>query len=356
MLTAINGYSDLTLRHLATNDPLRRNIEEIRKAGDRAAILTNQLLAYSRKQILAPKLLNINDSLAEISSLLKSLVGDKVTVNLNLADDLGMARVDPTQLTQIIMNLTDNARDAMPDGGQLTIATANVCFDEQYVSEHIGSQPGNHVMLAITDTGFGITGEQLEHIWEPFYTTKEFGQGSGLGLSTVYGIVKQSGGHIWYFSEAGSGSTFQIYLPRVDESSPVEQLSASVPAHGDQTILLVEDEEIVRNLTRQMLLSCGFTVIDVADADDAIAICNGDKRRIDLLCTDVVMPKMSGPQLAAMVVTARPAMKVLYMSGYHDDALLRDDVDSAGLNFIAKPFSFDDLARRVKGILDIDGQ
>jgi signal transduction histidine kinase/CheY-like chemotaxis protein len=354
MLTAINGYSDLTLRRLKDDDPLRANIEEIKKAGERSALLTHQLLAFSRKQVLKPKVLDINQVITEVSTMLKRLIGEDIHLITILAPKLGTVEADPGQLTQVIINLAVNARDAMTRGGDLTIETNNVYLDAEYAAHHMNMRPGSYVQLVVSDSGTGMTDEIQEHIFEPFYTTKEIGKGTGLGLATVYGIIKQSGGYIWVYSEVEHGTTFKIYLPRVDEEVTLFEEN-SEPRHapkGTETILLVEDEEIVRNLSRQILETCGYKVKEAGDGIEALSICRQPDCKIDLLLTDVVMPKMSGRQLVEHLADLRPEIKVLYMSGYTDDAIVRQGVIQTGTNFIQKPFTFNTLAQKVRASLD----
>ena len=353
MLTAINGYSDLTLRSLSDDDPLRRNLEEIKKAGERSATLTNQLLAFSRKQVLTPKVVDVNNSVSEIALTLEQMLGGNVQVKLDLDSSLGLVKADPAQLDHVIVNLAANAMDAMPNGGELKIATANVFIDENYSANHVGSYPGNFVLLSVSDTGSGISEEQQEHIFDPFYTTKGTAKGAGLGLAMVYGIVKQSGGHIWADSKIGQGSTFKIYLPRIDEPAETKKPAASAvrSGSGGETLLLVEDEETVRNLAKQILVHCGYSVIVAEDASEALEVLRREKQ-IDLLVTDVVMPKMSGPQLAENALEIRPDIKVLYMSGYTDDAVFRKGVIDTDTNFIKKPFSYASFTKKVREILN----
>jgi PAS domain S-box-containing protein len=354
MLTAINGYSDLTLRRLGEDDPLRKNIEEIKKAGERSAALTNQLLAFSRRQVLKPKVVDINHTVVEISTMLKRLLGEDIQLVTNLSPRLGRVEADPGQLTQVIMNLAVNARDAMPDGGELTIETANVYLDEGYAARHISARAGSFVVVSVSDRGTGMDRETLQHIFEPFYTTKEMGKGTGLGLATVYGIVKQSGGYIWAYSELGEGTIFKIYLPRIDEETESVEISAESEKilNRTGTILLVEDEEIVRNLSRKILETCGYTVIEASNGVEALTFCEQPNFEIDLVITDVVMPKMSGRQLAEQLAVLRPGINVLFMSGYTDDAIVRQGIIETGSNFIQKPFTFKAFAAKVKELLD----
>jgi PAS domain S-box-containing protein len=358
MLTAINGYSDLTLRRLTDEDPLRRNIEEIKKAGERSAALTNQLLAFSRRQMLKPKVIDINQTVDEVGMMLKRLIGEDVNLATNLAENLGRVEADPGQLTQVIMNLAVNARDAMPNGGQLTIETANVFLDREYAARHAGTQPGSYVMLAVSDNGTGMSDETLQNIFEPFYTTKATGKGTGLGLATVYGIVKQSGGYIWVYTEIDEGTTFKVYLPRVDEqASAAEEISGEhAILLGKETILLVEDEDIVRNLSRQILETCGYKVVEASNGEEALAIFRQSDAKFDLIVTDVVMPKLSGRQLAEELQKISPETKILFMSGYTDDTIVRQGIIETGGDFIQKPFTFNTLAGKVREMLDHDAK
>ncbi|HSK73939.1 MAG TPA: ATP-binding protein, partial [Pyrinomonadaceae bacterium] len=354
MLTAINGYSELTLRRLKEDDPLRHNLEEIKKAGERSAALTHQLLAFSRKQVLKPKVLNLNDVILDTSKMLQRLIGEDVQLNIVPDGKLGLVEADPGQLTQVIMNLAVNARDAMPQGGNLIIETANVLLDKEYVFQHFTVRAGSYVMLAVSDTGVGIEEETQEYIFEPFFTTKEVGKGTGLGLATVYGIVKQSGGYVWVYSEVGRGTTFKIYLPRVDEDVQMpekDETTESIPG-GTETILLVEDEEMVRNLSRQILQTCGYKVLEARNGVEALSICQDSDSKIDLLMTDVVMPQMGGRELAEKLEQMYPQIRLLFTSGYTDDAIIRQGVIKTGENFIQKPFTFEALAKKVRELLD----
>ena len=356
MLTAINGYSDLTLRKLSKDDPmkLRSNIEEIKKAGDRSATLTQQLLAFSRRQVLKPKMLDLNTVVSDTSGMLGRVIGEDISLELVLSEDLGPVEADPVQISQVIMNLAMNSRDAMPSGGRITIETVNQHLDEGYASKHSVIKPGPYVMLAVSDTGTGISSENQKHLFEPFFTTKEIGKGTGLGLATVYGIVKQSGGYVWAYSEEGLGTTFKVYLPRADK--PVSELHLDDQANNDmkgsEKILLVEDEELVRDLSRKILESCGYTVTEARNGAEALEMYRNGNDDFALLLTDVVMPKMSGRQLVKHLSDVRPGLKVLYMSGYTDDSVIRNGVISAGENFIQKPFTFNDLAGSVRAMLD----
>ncbi|MBC7901395.1 MAG: PAS domain S-box protein [Saprospiraceae bacterium] len=354
MLTAINGYSELTLRRMKDDDPLRANIEEIKKAGERSALLTSQLLAFSRQQMLVPVVLDINEVITDTIKMLQRLIGEDVQLVTSLNPRVGRVKVDAGQLSQIIMNLAVNARDAMLAGGKLTIETANVFLDDDYAGEHAGVLPGAYVMLSVSDTGGGMDADTRQRMFEPFFTTKEIGKGTGLGLATVYGIVKQSGGNILAYSEIGHGTSVKVYLPRVleDADSAAIEETAREGYSGTETILLVEDEEVVRNLSRQILERCGFKVIEAENGIAALAMYERDNPKIDMLLTDVVMPEMGGRQLAEELQRKMPDLRVLFTSGYTDDAIVRHGILDTGANFIQKPFTPDDLARKVRELLD----
>jgi CheY-like chemotaxis protein/two-component sensor histidine kinase len=354
LLTVILGYGDLTLTQLNKEDPLHRNISEVKKAAERAAGLTRQLLAFSRKQVMQPKVLDLNTVVSELEKMLRRLIGEDVGLRTALESDLGSVKADPGQIEQIIMNLAVNARDAMPQGGKLTIETTNVHLDEEYAKSHIAVIPGPYVMLAVSDTGMGMDQQTQARIFEPFFTTKVAGKGTGLGLSTVYGIVKQSGGNIWVYSELGRGTTFKIYLPRVDEGAQKfeRRVEAKGALKGSETVLLAEDEEAVRTLARQLLEMYGYQVLEAANGGAALLICERHQEPIHLLITDVIMPEMSGRELADRLAQLRPDMKVLFMSGYTDNAIVHQRVLDEWANFIQKPFPTDALARKVRNVLD----
>lgn len=356
MLTAINGYSELTLRRLASDDPLRQNIEEIRKAGGRSAELTRQLLAFSRRQMLQPKVVDIDQVVLDTSLMLKRLIGEDVELITLVGKNVARIQADPGQLSQVLMNLVVNARDAMPDGGTITIETRNVNLDEQYARQHVSVRPGPYVMLSVSDTGIGMDAETQKQIFEPFFTTKEVGKGTGLGLSTVYGIVKQSNGNVWVYSELGKGTAFKIYLPQFEEPNSVslEPQPAASFSWGSETILIVEDEDMVRSLSREVLESCGYTVIVASNGVEALTVCEQHKDQIHLLITDIVMPQMGGRELAEKLSVAYPKVRVLFTSGYTDDAIVRHGIIEDDANFIQKPFNLDDLARKVRELLDTD--
>lgn len=356
MLTAINGYSDFTLIKMAETDPLRKNILEIKKAGERSAALTQQLLAFSRKQILKPVTLHINQVVTEISALLERLIGEDITL-VKLSDlVIKPVKIDSSQLSQVIVNLAVNARDAMPNGGTLTIETRNVCFDESYARNVLGINVVDFVMLSVSDTGIGMDDETRQHIFEPFFSTKEAGKGTGLGLATVYGFINQSGGFITVDSSPGKGTTFKIFLPCVEEVSEKnrEESAGESIVNGAETILFVEDEETVRNLGRRILESCGYKVFEATGGSQALEICEKNDLKVDLLLTDVVMPQMSGRELWEIFVKKSPETKVLFISGYTDDTIVRNGIKNDETNFIQKPFTIDALTRKVREILDTE--
>jgi two-component system cell cycle sensor histidine kinase/response regulator CckA len=355
LLTVIRGYSQLSLLEIKEGDKLRGNIQEIQKATQRAADLTRQLLAFGRRQIMNMKVIDLNLLIRELDKMLRRIIGEDIELVTILAEDLGRIKADPGQIEQVIINLAVNARDAMSEGGKLTIKTQNVEIDEDYVWAHVGVTSGSYAMLSITDTGCGMTPEVKDHLFEPFFTTKEIGKGTGLGLSTVYGIVKQSRGNIWAYSEPGKGTTFKIYLPRVDE--PLKEMSERVlrkeSPRGNETILIVEDEEEVRKLTVQILKRQGYTVLEASHGEEAINVAKGHAEEgIDLLLTDVVMPGMSGRELVGSLGFLLPKMKVIYMSGYTDDAIVHHGVLEEGVNYLQKPFTLDSLARKIREVLD----
>ena len=357
LLTIINGYTELLLARIPVEDRMSKDINEIRKAGQRAASLTRQLLAFSRKQILAPKVLDLNTIVVDMEKMLRRVIGEDVKLTIAPAPDLHRTRADPGQIEQVIMNLAVNARDAMPQGGQLTLETLNVDLDDAYAGRHIGVRPGAYVMLAVSDTGCGMDRESMAHIFEPFYTTKGPGKGTGLGLSTVYGIVKQSGGNVWAYSEPGRGTTFKVYLPRVEgevEQAPRGRPCAVIPK-GSETILLVEDQKELRDLVRQMLEMNGYSVVAASEGLEALEICKQHTGAIHLMLSDVVMPQMGGRELAQRLATLRPDMKVLYMSGYTSNAIVHHGILDPGTAFLQKPFTPDGLAHKVREVLD-EGQ
>jgi len=354
ILTIIKGYSQLSLSELKKKDPLRENIEEIQKASERAANLTHQLLAFSRRQIMDVKVLDVNTILRDLDKMLHRIIGEDIELIRLLAEDLGRVKTNPGQIEQVIMNLAVNARDAMPKGGKLTIETANVELDGKYALKHIAVKPGHYVMLSMSDTGMGMKPEVKERIFEPFFTTKEKGKGTGLGLSTVYGIVKQIGGNIWVYSEPGHGTTFKIYLPRVDEPPEAwkeNEVKEEIPG-GRETVLIVEDDESVRKMALLVLEKKGYTVLEAKDGNEALLLCKARKEPIHLILTDVVMPGISGRQLVDQLKEVHQDIKSLYMSGYTDNAIVHHGVLRKGMNFIQKPFTIDELMNKVRKVLD----
>lgn len=357
LLTAITGYSDLVLKDLDAANPSRGRILEIKRAAERAAGLTRQLLAFSRQQVLAPQILDSNDLVVNMEKLLQRVIGENIEVRTVLAPNLGAVRADPGQLEQVIINLAVNARDAMPDGGRLTIETANVELDQAYARQHPPAAPGAYVMLSVSDSGMGMDETTKARIFEPFFTTKEKGKGTGLGLATVYGIVKQSGGYVWVYSEPGHGTTFKVYLPRIEGKAAPLGKPQAVPGslRGTDTVLLVEDDLAVRTVTRQMLQRQGYTVLEAADVESAVAFTLNHEGPIDVLLTDVVMPGMNGRELGKRLTAKRPAMKVLYMSGYTEDTVVRHGLLEPGIAYLQKPFTPDSLALKLRELLEAAG-
>jgi PAS domain S-box-containing protein len=354
LLTIILGYSQILAEALPAGSKLADSTSQIKSAGERAAGITRQLLAFSRKQVLSPRVINLNDIVLNLDSLLRRLIGEDIEVLTVPANDVGMVKADPGQIEQVIMNLALNSRDAMPQGGKLTLETSNATLDETYAREHQPVEPGQYVMLAVSDTGHGIAQETMGRIFEPFYTTKEVGKGTGLGLSMVYGIVKQSGGYIWVYSEPDQGTTFKIYLPRVDQ--PADQASTEKSpirvSRGTETILLVEDDPQLRALSSSVLGHCGYRVLAAATPEEGIGICESNHHEIRLLVTDVVMPRMNGRQLAERIQRMCPKIRVLYISGYTDNAIVHYGVLDPGLWFLAKPFTLSALVAKVREVLD----
>jgi len=354
LLTVILGYSQILAEGVPAGSRLADSTAQIKSAADRASGITRQLLAFSRKTVLTPRVINLNDIMLNLDSLLRRLIGEDIEVLTVPANDLGSVTADPGQIEQVIMNLALNARDAMPQGGKLTLETSNEQLDEAYAQRHRPTVPGRYVMLAVTDTGHGMSPETQARIFEPFYTTKEVGKGTGLGLSMVYGIVKQSGGYIWVYSEPDRGTTFKIYLPRVDrpaETGGSENRSRSVQ-RGTETILLVEDDPQLRQLSSSVLAHCGYKVLTASGPEEGLAICKENHRDIRLLVTDVVMPRMNGRQLAEQILQVSPDVKVLYISGYTSNAIVHYGVLDAGLWFLPKPFTLSSLVAKVREVLD----
>jgi two-component system cell cycle sensor histidine kinase/response regulator CckA len=357
LLTAINGYSALALRRLGDDHPISSYLEEIKKAGDRAANLTRQLLAFGRKQLLQPLAINLNDIVSDMIKLLKRLIGEDLQLVTKPSSGLKQIKADPGQLEQVIVNLVVNARDAMPRGGTVTIETANTTLDGAYASRHVDVTAGEYVMLAVSDTGIGMDHDTQSHIFEPFFTTKEKDKGTGLGLSTVYGIIRQSGGNIWVYSELGKGTTFKIYLPLIEgEASAKAEADHAPIKRGSETVLLVEDEDMVRKLASELLEESGYIVLEANGGEEAIRLGKSHAEPIDLLITDVVMPKFSGKEVAEQLHTIHPETKVLFMSGYTDEAIVHHGIVDSGIAFIQKPFSERALAQKIRDVLDANGQ
>jgi signal transduction histidine kinase len=353
LLTAILGYSTFVIDTFGPQDRRRADMEEVLKAGQRAAVLTRQLLAFSRKQVLQPTSVDLNALVMGIRQMLARLIGETVDLVPILAPDLGTVRADAGQLEQVLMNLVLNARDAMPSGGRLAVETANVELDASFMQD-VTIHPGSYVLLAVSDNGIGMNEATKQRLFEPFFTTKEHGKGTGLGLATVYGIVKQTGGYIWVFSEPGKGATFKIYLPRVSGDGKVPDavvVEEEMPA-GTETVLLVEDEEAVRLLTRRILERAGYRVFDAANAEQAEALFERHGSVFNLLVTDVIMPGASGPRLFERLARQRPDLKVLYVSGYTGDTIVHQGELAPGVEFLRKPFTADALNRRVREVLD----
>jgi PAS domain S-box-containing protein len=353
LLTAILGYSGLLLNAMPADDPRRTDLLEIQKAGTSAASLTRQLLAFSRKQIIEPTFLNLNTVVSDMRGMLERVIGEDVKVDLDLRLDVARVKADRGQMEQIVMNLAVNARDAMPKGGRLTIETANVELDAHYVKTHRLVTPGPYVVLTMTDTGTGMTPDVQAHLFEPFFTTKEQGKGTGLGLATVYGIVKRSGGSVGVYSEVGHGTSFRVYLPPADAPESVIDVPPPAPRlqPGTQTILVVEDSEGLRRLTSRLLEEQGYSVLLAANADEARRAFD-QSPSIGLLLTDVVMPGGSGPELTRQLMEQRPGLRVVYMSGYTEDAIVQHGVLKAGIAFLHKPFTADTLGRKIREVLD----
>jgi PAS domain S-box-containing protein len=353
LLTIITGYSQLILNNLGIDDPNRHSVEQIMKAGERAAALTSQLLAFSRRQVLQPRVLDLNKLVTSLSTMLRRLIGEDIDLRLVLPSDLGTVSADAGQIEQVLMNLVVNARDAMPKGGVLTIETANMTLDEHYASRHVAVKPGPYILLAVSDNGTGMDEATQSRLFEPFFTTKGSGKGTGLGLSTVFGIVKQSGGSVAVYSEPSQGTTVKVYLPRNDQPAALEAQGAlRKAARGTETILLVEDDEMVRTLVRETLERSGYKILDAAGPIEARRIADQYRLPIQLLITDVVMPKVSGRDLADQLTRKRPDLKVLYMSGYTDNAVLNSGILRKEVAFLQKPFTPAALSDKVRDVLE----
>jgi CheY-like chemotaxis protein len=358
MLGVIIGYCQITKEHLEAQHSAQNYVGEIRTAAERAVALTRQLLAFSRQQVLEPRNLNLNSVVHHISKMLRHMIGEDISLVLRPAEPIHSVRADLGQIEQILMNLAINARDAMPRGGRIVIETANVDLDEIYARDHHPIKPGPYVMLSFTDTGIGMDEATMAQAFEPFFTTKESGKGTGLGLSTVYGIVKQSDGHIWTYSEPGRGTTFKIYLPAVHQ--PAEILtpvkSDADSPRGTETVLVVEDEPALRKLTMRVLKSRGYEVLSAENASSTLELVRQYGHTIDLLLTDVVMPDMTGPDLVSRIRELRPELKVLYMSGYSRNVMVEQGVLAVDSNLIVKPFSSAALLTKMRAVLDHDAK
>jgi PAS domain S-box-containing protein len=354
VLGVIVAYSEMLVEKLQDNAELSPLVTSITKAVERGGTLTRQLLAFSRQQVLEPQVISISEHLAGVKDMLARVIGEDIQLKILPGNPKVRVKVDPTQLEQVIMNLLVNARDAMPDGGRLTIETSEIDIDDEYCSRNPEARPGRHVMMAVTDSGCGMSPEVLSRIFEPFFTTKEQGKGTGLGLATIYGIVKQSGGHISAYSEVGRGTTFKVYLPVTQEEIDKPQVPSEerVAPRGEETILVVEDEESLRSVTQEYLSNKGYQVIAAEDFQKAVEASENNSRHIDLLMTDVVLPGASGPKLADRLANSRPDMKVLFVSGYTADALVHGDLHRTDFAFLSKPFSLNTLARKIRTILD----
>jgi signal transduction histidine kinase/ActR/RegA family two-component response regulator len=352
LLTIITGYSQLILNNLKKDDPNRQSAEQIMKAGERAAALTRQLLAFSRRQVLQPKVLDVNRLIGTLTTMLRRLIGEDIDLQLGLREGVGQVNADPGQIEQVLMNLVVNARDAMPHGGTLMIETANVELDENYTRTHTPVKTGPYVMIAVSDTGTGMDEATKAHAFEPFFTTKGPGRGTGLGLSTVFGIVRQSGGAVDIYSAPGRGTSAKVYLPRINQPEILEsEESRSQAAKGHETILIAEDDEMVRSLVKTTLSNSGYTVLDADGAADAQKISENYRGTIDLLITDVVMPKVNGRDLAARIIRRRGGLKVLYMSGYTDGAVVSNGILDKEIAFLQKPFTPAALTDKVREVL-----
>lgn len=354
LLTGINGFAELIQVDLPPGDPIEEPVDKILSLGQRATDLVRQLLTFSRKQIIEPRVINLSTVVLEMGKMLHRIIGENIQIQTHLSSTPWLVKIDPTQIEQVIVNLAVNARDAMPQGGRLTIETANVVLDEDYVAGHLEAQPGEYVLLVVSDTGIGISREMQAHIFEPFFTTKELGKGTGLGLATVYGIVKQNGGSIFCYSEAGQGTTFKIYLPRIEETEqpvPPSVNKIGMPT-GHETILLAEDDPHVRELARLALQGQGYTVLEAQDGREALQLFSGYTGPVHLLLTDVIMPGLGGIALAEELSQLRSDLKILFMSGYTDDTIVHHGILNPGVAFLQKPFTPSILIRRVRQVLD----
>jgi signal transduction histidine kinase len=356
LLTLISGYSEIVLNRLKPGEPLRPELEEIRQAANRGARLTSQLLGFTRGQAVQPKILDLNSLIVDMQKMLRPIIGEYIELTTSLTPDLGQIKADPGQMEQVVMNLVLNARDAMPRGGKISIETANALLSEAEAAAHEVA-PGPYVILTFTDTGEGMDAQTMSHLFEPFFTTKEKGKGTGLGLSTVYGVVKQSGGDVWAHSVPGERTTFTICLPRAEPGVEAAEIAAAagVPRKGTETILLVEDEEGVRRLLKHILSKQGYTVLEAGHGAAALDILKTYEGAIHLLLTDMVMPLMSGREIAERCMALRPETRVIYMSGYTDDVLLRTGAIGPGMTFLQKPLRPEMLSSKVREVLDAPG-
>jgi PAS domain S-box-containing protein len=353
LLTVIHLSTRLLQRQLRPEDPLWQHVQRIQDAGRRAANLTRQLLAFSRKEIVDPIVLDLNDLLGELDKMLRRLISEDIELTTRLAGDLWPVKIDPTQVEQVVVNLAVNARDAMPGGGKLTLETANVTLDAAYAARHLEVAPGEYVLLAVSDTGVGMDDKVKAHLFEPFFTTKERGKGTGLGLATVFGIVKQNGGYIGVYSEPGQGATFKVYLPRVSAGAPAPVPPVPQPAaRGSETLLLVEDEPMLQEIVCDTLQGQGYSVLTASDGVEALQVAEAHEGPIHLLLTDVVMPRLGGKALADRLRPRRPEMRVLFISGYTDNAIVHHSVLAEGVHFLSKPFELEALAHKVREVLD----
>jgi signal transduction histidine kinase/CheY-like chemotaxis protein len=353
ILTAIKSYSELLIEDMGSGKGRVEDVREIREAADRAANLTRQLLAFSRQQMLTPRVLDLNSTVRDLKSMLDRLLGADIEIKTRLAADIGLITADPGQVEQVLVNLVVNASDAMPDGGRIDVETANIELNDEYARTHVATPPGPYVMLSVSDTGHGMTRDTQARVFEPFFTTKEKGKGTGLGLSTVYGIVKQSGGSIWVYSEPGRGTTFKIYLPRVNAEADAHAApSVKNGKGGTETILLVEDEYAVRDVAGRILRRLGYTVVEASNGTEAMRQLTEDGFEFDLIVTDIVMPEMGGPELARRVREWSPDARILFTSGYTEDAVLRRNFLDPGAEFVEKPFTPARLAQRAREVLD----
>ena len=354
ILTAIVGFGTLVAEQVSENEAASRNTKEILAAANRASALTRQLLAFGRRQVLHPTRVNLNDTVQALAGMLRQLIGENIDLRIICSPHLPPIRADLSQLESALANLVINARDAMPRGGRLTIETADVTLDDDYCATHVGVRPGRYARLSVSDNGIGMSQDIQTRIFEPFFTTKEPGKGSGLGLSTVYGIVKQSGGNIWVYSEEALGSTFKVYLPVDPGEQPLAGQIEPARGHwskGTETVLLVEDAPMIRRLAREIMLRAGYTVIEAGDAEQALLLAK-KQGRIDLLLTDLIMPGPSGVELSEQLRASRPGVRVLYMSGYTDNAIVRNGMLGASEAFLQKPFTPEELLRKLRHVIE----